>query len=293
MSVDFNGHNLIFIVGSPRSGTTWLQKLLASHPKIHTGQESGLFDAYIGPQLRVWYRDLDTTTSGRSGIGLGCYLTEEEFMQILKGYLHQLMQPMLKDVGEGEIFLEKTPSHALFLPEIMELLPNSRIIFVLRDGRDAVASLLAASKSWGSYWAPKNARAAAVMWRQHVEAVRKIVPDLPQGQFMEVKYESLVQSPNATLRSVFDFLGLDCSEKEIENSIQLNQIGNEGTPIQLSGEVKKSAGSILREPEGFVRKGQAGNWADNLSWLERLMVWVTIRKTMGDVGYPWCFPWMK
>ena len=249
---------MVFVVGSPRSGTTWLQRLLAAHPKIHTGQESGLFDAYIGPQLRVWRRDLDTTTSGRAGIGMGCYLTEEEFMQILKGYLLQLMQPMLKDVGNGELFLEKTPSHALFLPEIMELLPNSRIIFVMRDGRDVVASLLAASKSWGSYWAPKNARSAAAMWRQHVEAVRRIAPDLPHGQFMEVRYESLVQSPNATLRSVFDFLGLDCNEKEIENSIQLNQIGSAGTPIQLSGEVKKSAGSILREPEGFVRKGQAG-----------------------------------
>ncbi|MBI3001835.1 MAG: sulfotransferase, partial [Deltaproteobacteria bacterium] len=41
----------MLIVGCPRSGTTWLQRLLASHPKIITGQESHVFDNYVGPQM--------------------------------------------------------------------------------------------------------------------------------------------------------------------------------------------------------------------------------------------------
>jgi hypothetical protein len=42
----------VFLVGCPRSGTTWVQRLLACHPGIATGQESNLFEMYIGPQLR-------------------------------------------------------------------------------------------------------------------------------------------------------------------------------------------------------------------------------------------------
>lgn len=41
------GENIVFIVGSPRSGTTWLQRLLATHPQIKTGQESRIFE-YVG-----------------------------------------------------------------------------------------------------------------------------------------------------------------------------------------------------------------------------------------------------
>ena len=49
-----DGSNLVFLVGCPRSGTTWLQRLLAGHPDVHTGQESNLFKDYISPQMRAF-----------------------------------------------------------------------------------------------------------------------------------------------------------------------------------------------------------------------------------------------
>jgi aminoglycoside phosphotransferase (APT) family kinase protein len=45
---------MVFLVGCPRSGTTWHQKLLASHPRIRSGEESHFFSLYVGPQLRAW-----------------------------------------------------------------------------------------------------------------------------------------------------------------------------------------------------------------------------------------------
>src|SRR5205085_953700 len=57
---DYAGANLLFVVGCPRSGTTWIQRLLATHPCVRTGQESDLFDLYIGPQLRTWQHELET-----------------------------------------------------------------------------------------------------------------------------------------------------------------------------------------------------------------------------------------
>ena len=86
---EYTGHNMVFIVGAPRSGTTWLQRLLATHPRIRTGQESKLFRWYIAPQLRMWAMETTRernreTANGRGGTGLSCYFREEEFGSVLK-----------------------------------------------------------------------------------------------------------------------------------------------------------------------------------------------------------------
>ncbi len=70
----------MFIVGSPRSGTSYLQNLLASHPDIHTGEETHLFERYIGPSVRAWERHLERGVAGLGlGIGLPCYFDQAEF----------------------------------------------------------------------------------------------------------------------------------------------------------------------------------------------------------------------
>ena len=76
---DYKGENIVFIVGAPRNGITWLQKLLSTHPQIKTGQESGLFDTNVGPQLKAWKRDMYPGSSGRP-VGFPCYFTEKQFI---------------------------------------------------------------------------------------------------------------------------------------------------------------------------------------------------------------------
>ena len=158
---DYTGHNLILIVGSPRSGTTWLQRLLASHPAVRTGQESNVFQ-HIVEQLRHFRRNL--TPEHRGGQGLACYFTEEDFCRIQKSFLITLLQPMVGSLQAGALFVDKTPAHDRYIPEIVEFFPKVRIIHILRDPRDVVASMLAASRSWGAYWAPNTARRAATCW---------------------------------------------------------------------------------------------------------------------------------
>src|SRR5947209_18983848 len=179
-----SGSQLVCIVGCPRSGTTWLQRLLAGHPRVCTGQESDVFDIYLGPQLRAWRRELDPSSSGRGGVGLACYLDDPTFLSILRRYADNLLDPMLGQLGPDDLFVEKTPSHALYIPEIVELLPRTRFIHVLRDARDTVASLVAAARSWGRGWAPRRVRGAAQMWVQHVRAVREA--RLPADKLCEV-----------------------------------------------------------------------------------------------------------
>ena len=202
---NYTGDNLLVIIGSPRSGTSYLQRLLSCHPKIRTGQESDIFDEYIGPLLRSWKRHL-RLKDNRGGTGLGGYLREEQFLEILKQFLFRLLEPVVGPLKDEEIFVEKTPSHALFIPEIIGLLAGVRFIHVVRDPRDVVASMLAASNSWGKHWAPKNAREAALMWGQHVKAVLSAKPSIPPDQFFEIKYESLVAQPLQVLQNLKTFL---------------------------------------------------------------------------------------
>src|ERR1700722_19488970 len=132
------GENLVFIVGCPRSGMTWVQRLLGAHPSGRIGQESFVFLTYVGPQLRSWRwerrRELNpATASGRDGIGLPAYLREEQFLVRLKEYADRLLEPMVGTLGPGELFVDKSPTHARFIAEIKLLYPGARFIHVLRD----------------------------------------------------------------------------------------------------------------------------------------------------------------
>lgn len=290
---EFDGHNLIFIVGAPRSGTTWLQRLLASHPRIVTGQETHLF-AYVGPLLRSWRRALErerdpSSASGRGGVGLGCYLTEPEYLASVKLYLDSLLEVVTRNVAGGQFFLEKTPGHALYIEEIRELLPRCRFIHLLRDGRDVVASLLAASTGWGRGWAPRASSKATGIWLKHVRAARRAAAKLPREAFLEVRYETLLDDPVGTLTELARFIGLDWDPDSIREAVEMNraekvQRGG-GTPIPLGGEYGRTAGPVVVDPGEFVRKARAGSWRTDLSPAQRLNVWRLARNTLKECGY--------
>lgn len=293
--LDYDGANLVFVVGCPRSGTTWVQRLLASHPRVHTGQESDVFDIYIGPQLQAWRRELEVTSSGRGGVGLGCYFRDAEFMPVLKRYTLDLLQPMVGQLEPGEIFVEKTPSHVLYVAEIAALLPAARFVHVLRDARDTVASLLSASRSWGRTWAPRSARQATGMWVQHVRAARAAQSQLGPRQFFEVRYESLHANTTAELRQLAAWLGLDWADTDLQQAVAANQPEaarrGGGTDIPLGGAFGEMSGPVVKEPAGFVRKAQAGSWREDLTLAQRLWVWKVGRATMAQAGYAWPLPW--
>ena len=290
-STEYTGHNMVFIVGAPRSGTTWLQRLLATHPRVRTGQESKLFRWYIAPQLRMWTMETTRernpeTANGRGGTGLSCYFREEEFISVLKHYLWLLMQPMIGPLGSGELFVEKTPSHAFCIGEIKRLLPQSRIIHILRDPRDVVASLLAVSRSWGAAWAPKRATAAAALWADHVTAVRSVARGLPAREFHEVTYERLSETPEDTLTRVCEFLELDWHADDVHRAVEANRPHRGcATAIPLYGEVAQRVGGFVREPEGFVRSATPGAWRTELSLVQKVAVWRVCRGLMRDLGY--------
>lgn len=294
---NIDGRNLVFIVGAARSGTTYLQRLLATHPKIKTGVESHLFSLYINPLLKAWKNQVEASiTETRSGLGLPCYMDEVEYMNTLKMFLLELMEPMLNQLEEiDEIFLEKSPSHVNSLDAIHQLLPKARIIHIIRDPRDVVASTLAASNTWGKSWAVNSAKIVAYTWCEQVNKVKQFSQGLDSSLLFELHYENLVENPIQSLKNLVDFIDLNWTQEELEDAIYKNSLEvvrkTGGTVIPVGGLVAESRGNVLKEPEGFVRKGKPGSWKMDLTVFDKLMVWLIAKSTMEKVGYSWKFPW--
>jgi hypothetical protein len=284
MTGDYAGQDLGFVGGCPRSGTTWVQRLLAACPGVRTGQESDLFDEYVGPALRHWRRDL--ASPGRP-VGMGCHHTEERFLAVLRGFMLGLLAPMRAGLGPGELFVEKTPSHALDLPEIAELLPRCRVgPIVLRDCRDAVASLLAASRGWGAGWAPPTARGAAAMWTRHVRAAAQGRELFGPRFSLRCATRLCWRRPRRVARPGRGFPGPAPGRPPgWPGRGGLPAEAGAGGPPSLGGQWAR-AGAAPGEPEGFVRRARGRGWRQELGRLDMLRVWRAARRRHGPGGLP-------
>lgn len=288
------GRQFVFIVGCPRSGTTWLQRLLASHPDVRTGQETHLFNNYVGPPLRSFRRHLELADQhGPSSryVGLPGYLTNEEFQAVVQEFLYGLLGPILRQLGDGGLYVEKSPSHALWLREIHGLLPEARFVEIVRDPREVVASLLHAHRTWGRWWAPGTVRRAAVMWAQHVRAVDEASAELGEEQIHRLRYEDLRRDGVAELSRIARFLSLPWSAPAIAEAVASNSrdavASESGSLFSVGGEFAKQSVTRNREPDGFFRSGSgsARGRRSELTLAQRLWLWRCLRKPMREHGY--------
>ena len=271
--------SVAFIVGSPRSGTTWLQRLLAEHPAVYTGQESNLFDWFVGPMLRKWHRTVAMfdghDPSRRDGIGLGAYLNTEEFRDLLRPMIHPRWRR--RAWAKARLFLEKTPAHCLFLPEIVEMLPKARFIHLVRDPRDVVASLLRASESWGKMWAHRAVRRTPLRsGRGTSRPCSERRKRLGEERFFEIRYEDLHRAPAEGLSRLVGFMGLEWSRSAIDQSVEVNSAeqtrAGMATPLPVFGQLGKSVSLVQAEPSGFVGRARPGGGKDDLSLRQKRRV---------------------
>lgn len=288
MGQSYQGENVVFIIGSPRSGTTWLQKMLACHPDIETGQESNFFIAYARHLIRNWEDEL-ADKSGRGGTGLPCYMHEQDFYDTIAELFKKIVvQRVLQDDFSNKLFVEKTPSHALVVNQIHRTLPKARFILLVRDPRDVVASMLAASKGWGKDWAPSNVLRAGHMWRVYVRSARESFKSLPPRLWLMLRYEDLYAKTKSLLCAVFTFLNLEIGEEMTARFLERTSIETEiknGNPLRVYGEVGAKLGGLVKEPVGFVRKGIVGSWREDLGIIRGMMVKLMTSDEMKRFGY--------
>jgi hypothetical protein len=254
-----------FLVGAPRSGTTWVQRLLQSHELICGGEESHFFNL-ICP---VMHNARTMGNTNERPIGPLAYISEEELTDGMR-HLWMAIFSRLYDENPGvRIHLEKTPFHVFCLDEIFKTLPRSKVIFLTRDSRAVASSLIAAGKSWGKGWAPETAKEAAIEWHRHVKAMITWAGQNPDKQVLWIKYEDALRDQRGTLELLLKFI--------LPKDVSLN--------IDATLTAYEKARTAQSDPKGFARLRGAGGWKEDLSIRQKLTVWRYTRKLMKEIGY--------
>jgi sulfotransferase family protein len=269
----------IMIVGCPRSGTTWLQKLLLENQNIFGGQESYIYSLFYPAFSSV----KDSSNARR--VGLSSYWKVEEFNTQMQEVWIRTFLPMLNNKPQATVLLEKTPFHALFIDDILDFLPNTKFIHLIRDSRAVTASFNAASKGWGNYWAPTSTKKSALEWYRLVNKARSSVAAKDSSRYLEVHYEDLLEYPVSELTRILKFMGLSENEEAIRKTIE-NQSFSKQQKEKGSGLID-SEGMEIKEPSGFFRKGTSDSWKNDLNIVQKLIVWRFTRKLMKECGYNW------
>ena len=237
---------LLFLVGVPRSGTTWLQSMLGNHPGVSTAQESHLFNHVLGPMLDNW-RLMLHFDDGRGGIGLPAYLTESEMLGVTRRFVFEVFSAV-EGFHQSEVFVEKTPDHILRIPDISRVIPAARFVVIAREPRDVVESLLAASRGWGRRWSPRSTLRAARLVSNYTRAGLAGLNAIPDSRRLVIQYEDLRSEPRFELERVLKFAELDYTDKDLDTMLDTR------AQLKRYGEFARLSGDTVIEPKGFCRE---------------------------------------
>lgn len=203
---------LVFVGGSPRSGTTLVQRILDCHPEIYGGPE---FD--FVPSIVDLFRQMrNSIRSGR----IDAFLDEKSLVHTFRSLLAALLIPKLQAEGVTHLS-EKTPSNVLAFAWLEECAPESRKILVIRDPRDVVNSMLEV----GGRQRRRQGRAFGFT-RDTVAAVDYMNECLKAGialaetsaNCLVIHYEDAVSDPLAVGNRIYRFIGVhEMDELNLEN----------------------------------------------------------------------------
>jgi hypothetical protein len=195
---------LIFIGCFPRSGSTLLRALLQYHPKIAAGQT----------EINV-FQDIKTASRKELMNVPDAFDTSEEELEFIKGKrnLIEIADYILgnfKDRNQADYVLLKQPKHLFFIDKIFKHFPNGKFIHIIRDGRDS-------TMSQRYYMLPEGRTEWPYDWvcRQWNVFINRGKTYRGNENYLEVKYEELVQKPFDTLEKIFKFLGLESVSENI------------------------------------------------------------------------------
>lgn len=185
----------IFIVGMPRSGTTLIEQILASHPEVHGAGELTFFytlsmqpEALFGIKSvwPYWCRELDRNNSS---------LIVQAYLELLR-----------RHSATARYVTDKMPGNFLYLGLIRALFPSAPVIHCRRDPLDVCLSI------YFQLFQRRHSYAYDLMdighyYLQYARLMahwRKVLP----GPFLEINYAELVKDPESHSRKMIDFCGL-------------------------------------------------------------------------------------
>jgi len=212
----------LFVVGAPRSGTTWLHRMLAEHP-CAAGLEGELTVFSYLQQWAVRYqREKYFIEHGNRRQGIPRIFDESEFYNGLRLLAFEAYGRLLERKPEATHILDKHPGYALCIPLIDRLVPRSRFIHIIRDGREVAVSMISAHKRAG--FGAGTITGASRDWATYLRAAKAEGGKLGPERYLELRYEDLVARPVDMLQKVLRFAELNLTDAEVQGIVDAYNI---------------------------------------------------------------------
>jgi hypothetical protein len=288
---------LVWILGSPRTGSTWLLNLLGFDRRVIKIDEPTV-GLHVGALMLDWVSvrprriPLDRMRVNDARADMPSYFFSHRYERTWGPRLRALILGRLRAeltdeaVARGiadPIAAIKEPIGSQGADIMMSLLPRSRLVFLLRDGRDVIDSELDAftEGGWVADMLPGfetvegdrlsfvNSRAQA--WLCRTEAVQRAFHDHQPELRTMVRYEDLLRDPGGTLESLVDSLGLDLDGERIREAVAATDF--------------ERIDPAERGPGRFARAATPGLWRETLSSDEQRLIDELMGPKLRELGY--------
>jgi len=231
---------ITFIVGCPRSGTTFLATLLREFFDIGFVNELQIIpifykklknyipltekknlDRLVSDIIKDNFFDIFRKTYSKY-VGKPINITKEDILSLLPeksyaGVIYSILENAAIKIGKTRVGSKNPDS---YLDIINELFPRAKVIHIIRDGRDCALSF------YRMHWGHTNAYMAAKTWKLHVSKNRYLGSSLLMDRYIELKYEDLLSNPISQLNRLANFLHLSVDWKNVEKLVESMTIKN-------------------------------------------------------------------
>jgi hypothetical protein len=249
----------VFVLGAPRSGTTFLGSCIGALPEV---------SYHLEPRV---------TKAAARQVYEGTW-PEDRAARVFRTAYRLLL---LGSGDGGRRFAEKNPENCFVVPFLARTFPDARFVHIIRDGRDVAAShaekpWLAAGSAgsgrrgrggqawgpWARWWveperaeeftAASDATRTAWSWRRFTEAALAGLATLPADRVLTVRYEDVVQDPQNAAGRIGAFLGHGEPPSRLQAALGRADAGSIGRwrrafDTQAQADVEREAGNLLRD----------------------------------------------
>lgn len=233
---------LLFVISSPRSGSTMLERMLESHSQILGGPEPHLLTplAHLGVWDKVQKAPYDHVLAAEAQkfFVQGLPGKEADYWKACRAYCDVLYGQFLSGSGK-KIALDKTPAYGLILPFISKVFPDAKFVILTRHPL-ATFSSYANSFFDGNYELAQNYNP---LLNRYVPALSAFLRQR-EVSFFHIRYEDLVSDPEGQMRRMYEYIGVPYEAETLNYGEQDVARQGLGDPIGVGQHSRPSTASL-------------------------------------------------